>query len=363
MSPDPNAQDGFFTADAGEFSPHLAHEPLLSAARPRLAFDPGRDWGQWRAELRQTLHRLLGQMPENVAPDLRVLRTIDREHYAERQFLFRAEPHADVPGHLLTPRGAPPAAGWPVMICLQGHSTGMHISLGRAKFEGDQAGIDGGRDLALQALRRGMAALVMEVRCFGLRQDGRPSGIQMGIAGCRHAAMAALLLGRTAIGERCWDIARAIDLVESGALGSLDARRIGITGNSGGGTLSYWAACLDERIAACMPSCYFCPMADSIGRIGHCECNYVPGALLEFDLPDLAGLIAPRPLVIVAGQRDEIFPVEAVRRGFRTVQRIYAAAGRADACRLCVGPEGHRYYPDLAWPALAELTGWITESR
>jgi len=73
-------------------------------------------------------------------------------------------------------------------------------------------------------------------------------------------------------------------------------------------------------------------------------------------MPDIMGLFAPKPVVLVAGRHDKIFPLAGVRRAFRHLRKIYRAAGAADRCHLVVGPEGHRFYADLAWPqALAEL--------
>jgi hypothetical protein len=82
----------------------------------------------------------------------------------------------------------------------------------------------------------------------------------------------------------------------------------------------------------------------------HCLCNYVPGIYGVAEMSDIMGLFAPRPLVIVAGETDEIFPIKAVRKSFRKLKAIYKAAGAAPNCRLIVGPEGHRFYADLAWP-------------
>lgn len=348
--------EGLFPQVQADLSPHAAQDRLLEQAPRQLAFDPSRDYQSWRSQLRDVVRRLVGLMPQPVQPNLRIVGQTSNDLFTETQFLFTSEANADVPCHLLVPTKATNPA--PVMICLQGHSTGMHISLGRARSDADQHSIDGGRDIAIQALKEGYAALVMEVRCFGIRGDQRPDDRKSWAQGCHHASMAALLLGRTAIGERCWDISRAIDLICSGAFEGLDSSRIGVTGNSGGGTLSYWSAALDERIALSIPSCYFCTFAESIGKISHCQCNYVPGVLQYFEMPDLAALIAPRPLIIVAGQLDEIFPIQAVRGAFETVRQIYSAAGAPDNCRLLVGPDGHRYYPDLAWPAMAEVTGW-----
>ena len=75
-------------------------------------------------------------------------------------------------------------------------------------------------------------------------------------------------------------------------------------------------------------------------------------------MQDVACLIAPRPLVVVAGERDPIFPITGVEKASDTIQAIYEAAAAPDACRLVVGDGEHRFFADLAWPALEELTQW-----
>jgi dienelactone hydrolase len=167
--------------------------------------------------------------------------------------------------------------------------------------------------------------------------------------------MIALLVGRTLLGERVHDVSCAIDLLE--ARREVDASRIGVVGNSGGGTASYYAACVEPRIAAAMPGCSVCTYADSIGRIDHCCDNYLPGALRSFDMSDLAGLIAPRPLVVVAGRDDPLFPIDAVRACYGEIGAIYAAAGADDVLAYHEGAGGHRFFAE-AWEQFARVTGW-----
>jgi dienelactone hydrolase len=336
------------------FAPETCHNPLLDAPPRALAFHKhAGDVAGWVTTLRETFLSLLGEMPAPVALNPRVEWDTDHGAYRERRIVFSAEAGADVPCHLLLPPGPGP---FPVMICLQGHSTGMHISLGRAKYPGDEAVIAGGRDIAVQAVQRGYAALALEQRCFGERGDARPPEVRHLQGGCHHASMVALLLGRTMIGERVWDIARAIDLLET--LPEIDAARIGCMGNSGGGTITYYAACYDARISAAMPSCYVCTFRDSAGRIDHCQDNYLPGVLRYCEMADFAGLIAPRPLVVVAGRYDPIFPFAGVEATFADIQAIYAAFGAANNCRLVVGEGGHQFYPEEGWPAFGDVAGW-----
>ncbi|MHB1294801.1 MAG: alpha/beta hydrolase family protein [Anaerolineae bacterium] len=337
-----------------DFAPETYHARQVAEAPRRLAFNPFRDYDSWRRALDVKLHGLVGVLPEWTPLNLRVAYECDEEEFHETRFLFASEPGADVPCHLLIPRTG--QARYPVVICLQGHSTGMHISLGRPQFPGDEASIRGDRDFGLQAVRQGYAALVLEQRCFGERADRRTPDVHTFDHPCRHAAMVSLLLGRTMIGERVWDVSRAIDALET--FPSVDVTRIGCVGNSGGGTITYYAACLEERIRVAMPSCAVCTYADSIARIDHCEDNYLPGALRHFEMGDLAGLIAPRALVVVAGRDDPIFPLQGVQDACATICSIYAAAGVPDRFRLVVGEGGHRFYAEQAWPNFRELAGW-----
>ena len=75
-------------------------------------------------------------------------------------------------------------------------------------------------------------------------------------------------------------------------------------------------------------------------------------------MADLAGLIAPRPLIVVAGRADPIFTISGVEEAFDTIQQIYRAAGVPDQCRLIIGEGGHRFYAAQSWPVFRNLAGW-----
>ncbi|MCL2301523.1 MAG: hypothetical protein FWC27_15390 [Firmicutes bacterium] len=317
-------------------TPHELYLNQMAKTEPLLRLREGQPPEKWRALARQKLRELLGM--DQILPcrlDFRAEETIDAGDYTRTRFTFQSEPGFRVPGYFCMPRDGDASK---VMICLQGHSTGMHISLGETKYPGDE--IDGDRDFVRHAIDHGHAALVIEQRCFG-EQGGRPEGG----TNCGQASMTALLLGRTTLAGRVWDVTRAIDVAE--AQFSPGAQYC-CMGNSGGGTATWYAAAVEPRIAKAMPSCAVCSFDGSIAPIGHCICNYVPGIRQWFDMGDLAGLIAPRPLVVVAGLKDRIFPIDATRETFQLIQSYYAAAGAPDACKLYVGPEGHRFYAE-AW--------------
>lgn len=321
----------------------------MSRITPSLAYDGG-DVREWQNTLRPRLRDLVGvgEMSSERC-DLNVRRIWTRGHELGTitRIVFTAEPCADVPAYICLPGEAEPP--YPFMICLQGHSSGMHNSIAvQREDETEPLEVEGDRDFGLGCMRRGVAALCIEQRSLGERSEQKQEVCSGRL--CQEAAMHALQLGRTLIGERVYDVDRAIDYLET--RDDVDTGRIGVMGNSGGGTVSVFSAALLDRLSCAMPSCYFCTFKDSIMSLYHCECNYVPGLLKVAEMSDVMGLFAPRPVVLVAGLEDDIFPIDATRRAFDDLKEIYAAWGAEDRCHLVVGQGGHRFYADDAWPVM-----------
>jgi len=328
--------------------PAASTDQTPSDCAPELRFDPAKDFATWQAALRNRLTKIL-VLPDRPrqAPRSSVTPEPPPDLYAIERIEFDAEPGQTVPGYLLRPRAG--KTPFPVMICLQGHSPGMHISIGRNKTPADKKSIEGGRDIALQAVRNGWAALAIEQRAFGLRAERGVS--------CQDAALRALLRGQPITGQRVLDVMRAIDFLATQP--DLDMSRVGCMGNSMGGTVSFYAACVDPRIRLAVVSCSFCTFADSWLSRPHCACGCLPGILQVADMPDMAGLIAPRHLLIVAGRKDALARFEGVEEGFRLAQRAFAAASAADHIQLLAADGEHRFYPELAWPAIGKVVkGW-----
>jgi len=325
-------------------SPSLNHKWLADHTKRALAYDGG-DVKKWQAGLRRKLLELLGETPGK-RPPLRVRSLWKQKHElgSMEKIAFASEPMCDATAYVCLPKTARPPYNF--FICVQGHSTGMHNSIGvDREDETKKIEVPGDRDFALGCMRRGVAALCLEQRSFGERRERDQANVSD--RGCFDAAMHALMLGRTLLGERIYDIDRAIDYLES--RGDVNMRKLGVMGNSGGGTASMFAAAALPRIRLAMPSCYFCTFRDSIMAMHHCECNYVPGLLRYAEMADIMGLFAPRPVVIVAGKTDPIFPIKGVLKSFKALKRIYRAAGAEQNCLLAVGPEGHRFYAEEGW--------------
>ena len=234
----------------------------------------------------------------------------------------------------------------PLCVCLQGHSSGSHISLGIVKYDGDEKTISGGdRDFALRAVEEGFAALCIEQRGFG----------ECGGTVCERHALTAFMLGRTLIGERVWDVMRVLDAVEAHFADTVTLKGSVLMGNSGGGTATYYTACLEHRFDGYMPSCAVCTYYDSIIDLRHCVCNYVPNIAKYFDMGDLSVMIAPKKLVLVCGKDDNIFPLHGVKDTFDIIKNMYREFGAEDSCAMVIGDGGHRFYADDSWKVMKLL--------
>jgi dienelactone hydrolase len=187
---------------------------------------------------------------------------------------------------------------------------------------------------------------------FGCRRDPLTKKKGLGQAACQPSAGAALLLGQTMIGWRVWDVMRSIDWIETRP--ELDAKRVGCMGISGGGTCTTFAAALELRIRAAMISGYLNTFRDSVISLSHCIDNYVPGILNWAEMYDVAGLIAPRPLFVESGERDNIFPIEASRASFARVQKVYEIFGAASRTEQETFDDAHSFCGKRGLPFLAK---------
>ena len=322
----------------------LCHETLRDNVKQKLAFNPDSDFNEQRKVAKEKLVELLGldDILSNKAENAEfTIEEVEKcEGYTKTRFNFKSEIDATVPCYLLIPDTGKDK--YPLAITMQGHSSGFHNSIGIAKSEHDEEYIKRG-DFARQAVKEGFAALAIEQRCMGERMTTRHGWGHM----CEFPSLNAIMLGRTTVGERVFDISSAIDQMVN--FEKVDSSKILITGNSGGGTISFYATCLDDRINFAVPSCAFCSFKTSIMDIWHCACNYIPNIYKWFEMHDIAILAAPKKITFVAGKEDAIFPIHGVRDSFNVVKKIYEKAGAPDMCKLVETPKGHWWCQDLIW--------------
>ena len=340
--------------DTAAFDPVLYTRKLYESAPLRLTFRArNRQQAEvWQSRLRAKLTELLGGFPETGAPlRAQTLEVRDFPAYRREKFVFESRPGMLALGYLLTPRAsAPPHRS---MICIPGHGRGVDDIVGidaQGRDRTDKPGYQ--RDFAIQVVEHGMAAVAIEPLAFGCRRDSitRKKGAEA--SACQPSAGAALLLGETMIGWRVFDVMRTIDWIETRK--DLDAHRVGCMGISGGGTCTTFAAALEPRIRAALISGYLNTFRDSIMSLSHCIDNYVPRILNWAEAYDVAGLIAPRPLFVESGAKDDIFPVEASQASFARVKKIYEVFDAAELTRQEVFDDVHRFSGVQGLPFLAQ---------
>ena len=332
----------------------VIHEQLLSQ-KPILAYDETVDYAKWKGQVRDKYMELLGM--DNIAKNaceikVEIEEIKETEEYTRYRYVFESEKGCYVPCYLLIPKTG--KEKYPVCICLQGHTTGFHISIGEKKYDQDDKSLETST-FALDAVKNGYAALAIEQRGMGERTTLREDRGASLTCGCMFTAMTALMLGRTLIGERVWDVSKAIDSLEY-FKDKLDLNDITLLGTSGGGTATYYAACYDKRIKVAVPTCAICTYKDSIGDMWHCTCNYIPGIAKYFDMGELSALIAPRKLLVCNGEIDPIFPLSGTKEVYSVIEKIYEKEGVPENCQLKVYPNKPHYFDkEITFPALNKL--------
>jgi hypothetical protein len=145
--------------------------------------------------------------------------------------------------------------------------------------------------------------------------------------------------GRSLMGERLWDLMRAVSYLES--LPEVDKTRIGCGGLSLGGEMTMWLAAMDTRIAAA-DSDGFLTVMDQMEH-GHCMCWKVEGLRALVDYADIYALIAPRPLECQNGRKEGAhdFTPELARKAIAEVRLTYAAFGKECSATLDVHEGAH----------------------
>lgn len=327
---------------------YLYEFEYLKNHKPFLSFDECADFDEWQKKSREKLIELLGLPMEKCDAELTIEYEKTHENFKEYRFLVQTEPGYCVPCHLLIPLNC--LYPIPLTLCLSGHGGGMHIALGVSRNAEDTEMLTEWphRAMGLRAINENRCALIIEARNFG------ESSVEGYGTSCTEAAKVALIMGRTVIGERVWDAMRILDAVSIN-FAEVDMRDIVCTGNSGGGTATYYLACVDQRITAAAPSCSICTYEESIAAMPHCLCNHIPSIRKYFEMGDLAGLIAPRILVVAAGEKDKIFPIEGTMRTYEKIKSIYQKADASQNCALVVGDKGHLNYADLIWEKLHQM--------
>lgn len=293
----------------------------------------------WRSELRA----MLG-IPADIKKTplaSQTTGTIDCGDLLVHRLHYQSRPGLYVGANLYVPKTTPTEDGFPAVLYVCGHARAT----------------DGGRLLGnktayqhhgLWFARNGFVCLMIDTVQLGEFHGEHHGTYKLG-------RWDWVSRGFTPAGVEAWNAIRGVDLLTS--LDYVDSSRIGITGRSGGGAYSWFAAALDDRIAAAVPVAGITDLKNHVvdGCVeGHCDCMYFVN-YFGWDYAKLAALVAPRPLLLENSDSDRIFPLDGVVRIDSQLRRIYRRLGAENNYGLVVTPGPHKDTQDLRVPAFRFL--------
>jgi dienelactone hydrolase len=366
-------------AELGSLFPDVA--ALAGPAKYPESFltDRFRALDEFRTAARARIRELLGYQPEKVPPRPEVVERVDQGDHIREKVLFWTAPHVRVPAYVLVPKGV--KGRGPGVVDLHSHG-GMYlfgkekvIDLGRnhpAMVEYQRDNYDG-RPTATALVRRGYVVISIDALLFGERRPLLDADLKYGwdrsrygAAEVRHLneqcrtrqetlAKAMILAGLTWTGVVVWDDLRTVDYLA--ARPEVDPQRIGCVGISMGGFRSLFLAALDDRIAAACVVGFMSavrPMIKAHLDI-HSWVHFVPGLHRFLDLPDVAIVAAPRPLLVQQCARDKLFPPEGMKEAVAKISAGYNRAGARERFSGRFHDEPHRFSRKMQDEAFAWL--------
>jgi dienelactone hydrolase len=271
-----------------------------------------------RTELLQCLG---GAWPKPSPLRSKLRETIQRDGYRIESVTYEVEPGDRVPAFVLIPDGVDAKHPAPAVAVWHQHNGEWHI--GKAGPSGLAGSSSHHTGVALA--KEGYVVICPDALCFGERQSPHLKGGDYE----RFEFLRYVVAGKSMAWKNILDMRRAIDYLVSRP--EVDADRIGCYGHSMGSTFTWLVGPWEPRLKCLIGNCCL-PSYAAIHRthILHCFPNFIPGWHRFGDTPDIAGLIAPRPLHLNFGEKDEGSPIREVRAAVKTIAAAYRKADAAD---------------------------------
>lgn len=284
----------------------------------------------------------LGGLPERSALNAQVVGTIKCDGYQIEKVIFDSQPHHHITANLYLPDGQ---GKFPGVIVSSGHSRTAKTADYNQRF---------GIMLALH----GIAAL-----CYDPIGQGERSQIIAADGHVEHESTVtehfmvgagSILVGRNTATYRVWDAMRALDYLEGRP--EIDATRLGMTGCSGGGTLTSYTMALDSRIQCAAPACYLTTFDRLIDTSGpqDSEQNIFGQLAHGLDHPDYVILRAPKP-TLISSTTSDFFDIGGSWENLRQSKRIYTRLGAPERVDLVEADGVHGVQP----ANLAAIAQWM----
>jgi dienelactone hydrolase/pimeloyl-ACP methyl ester carboxylesterase len=319
--------------------PRMVHEHFVEQVRAaerqgndrRAKLKTKEDAEAYVRDVRQNIQTVFGPWPEKTPLNPKVTSTVERDTYHIENVIFESRPNFFVTANLYVPKGRKFPLPGVVGSC--GHS-----ATGKA--------IDAYQSFAQGLARQGYVVLLFDPIGQGERLQYVDANLKprrgIGVSEHLYAGNQQFLVGEFLGAWRAWDGIRALDYLLTRE--EVDPQHVGITGNSGGGTLTTWLCGVEPRWSMAAPSCFVTTFRRNLENELPADTEQCPpGAIAAgLDHADFLAAMAPKPVVILAKERD-YFDVRGATEAYERLKKIYTLLGKPDNVSLFVGPTEHGY--------------------
>ena len=294
-------------------------------------------------------YRELLDMNIPVTPlNAKITEVIDCGDYRIEKVIFESQPNHHVSGNLYIPTFK--KGPFPAVLEVCGHSVN-----GKAR--------DTYQSVAILLALNGFAAFVIDNygqgEMFQIRDDNGHLITLSGTVNHTQMDIGCMLTGSDILTFQILNNIRAIDYLCSRP--EVDKERIGVTGNSGGGTQTLFLMGLDPRIKVAAPSCGMQTRERMFTLNGPADgCQHLPGEgmkMLEYS--DYIILSSPKPVLVLAGETDHFFDINAVSKTIREAKWFYKESGNLDKLDIFTVDDGHGYHKGLREAAVWWFKKWL----
>ena len=296
----------------------------------RAALKTKADAQQYVKNAREKILAGFGPLPEKTPLNVRTTGVLDRDVYKVEKLIFESRPGFLVTGNLYLPKGR--KSPMPAVLGVCGHELNAKAAEPYQSFSQGLA-------------RMGYVVLIFDPIGQGERlQYKRPGAIQPERSVDEHlwCGNQQSLLGEFFGAWRAWDAIRAMDYLLSRP--EVDPRHVGVTGNSGGGTMTTYMCGIEPRLTMAAPSCWVTSYRRNMENElpGDIEQCLPRAAAMGLEQCDYLAASAPKPIIICAQERD-FFDIRGTLESYGRLKHIYRLLGAEENIGLVIGPYTHGY--------------------